>query len=58
MWNHPAGMDVEIRDSPAFAVARCTLQPGEAMKAEAGGMMAHSIGVELQAKVQGGLMKG
>jgi uncharacterized protein (AIM24 family) len=28
------------------------------MKAEAGAMMAHSIGVELQSKVQGGLMKG
>jgi uncharacterized protein (TIGR00266 family) len=51
-------MDVEIRDSPSFAVARCALLPGEAMKAEAGAMMAHSIGVELEAKVQGGLMKG
>jgi uncharacterized protein (TIGR00266 family) len=51
-------MDVAIRDSPSFAVARCTLAPGEQMKAEAGAMMAHSVGVELEAKVQGGLMKG
>jgi uncharacterized protein (TIGR00266 family) len=51
-------MDVAIRDSPSFAVARCTLAPGEQMKAEAGAMMAHSVGVELEAKVQGGLVKG
>jgi uncharacterized protein (TIGR00266 family) len=51
-------MDVAIRNSPAFAVARCTLAPGEGMKAEAGAMMAHSVGVEVEARVQGGLMKG
>ena len=51
-------MDVEIRTGPSFAVGRCTLAPGEKMKAEAGAMMAHSVGVELEAKVQGGLMKG
>ncbi len=51
-------MDVEIRASPAFAVGRCKLGPGEQIKAGAGAMMAHSIGVELEAKVQGGLMKG
>ncbi|HTR74253.1 MAG TPA: TIGR00266 family protein [Solirubrobacterales bacterium] len=51
-------MEVEIRDSPAFAVGRCTLGGGEAMKSEAGAMMAHSVGVELEAHVQGGLMKG
>ncbi|MEZ5077139.1 MAG: TIGR00266 family protein [Solirubrobacterales bacterium] len=51
-------MDVEIRASPSFAVGRCTLGPGEQIKAGAGAMMAHSIGVELESKVQGGLMKG
>jgi uncharacterized protein (TIGR00266 family) len=51
-------MEVEIRNSPSFAVARCTLGAGEALKAEAGAMMAHSVGVEVEAKVQGGLMKG
>jgi uncharacterized protein (TIGR00266 family) len=58
VWNDAAHVDVDIRDSPAFAVARCKLAPGEAMKAESGAMMAHSVGVELEAKVQGGLMKG
>jgi uncharacterized protein (TIGR00266 family) len=51
-------MEVAIRNSPSFAVARCTLAPGESMKAGAGAMMAHSVGVELESKVQGGLMKG
>jgi len=51
-------MDVTIRQNPAFAVARCQLASGEGMKADAGAMMAHSIGVEVEAKVQGGLMKG
>lgn len=58
MCQDAARVDVAIRDSPSFAVARCTLAPGEQMKAEAGAMMAHSVGVELEAKVQGGLMKG
>jgi uncharacterized protein (TIGR00266 family) len=51
-------MDVAIRNSPSFAVARCTLASGEAMKAESGAMMAHSIGVSVEAQMQGGLMKG
>jgi uncharacterized protein (TIGR00266 family) len=51
-------MDVSIRHNPSFAVARCTLAAGEALKAESGAMMAHSVGVEVEAKVQGGLMKG
>src|SRR5262249_55088849 len=57
-WQDAGLMEVEIRASPSFAVGRCTLGPGEQMKAEAGAMMAHSVGVELEAKVQGGLMKG
>jgi uncharacterized protein (TIGR00266 family) len=51
-------MEITIRNGPAFAVARCTLASGEALKAGSGAMMAHSVGVELEAKVQGGLMKG
>lgn len=51
-------MDVTIRHSPSFAVARCTLASGEAMKAEAGAMSSTSSGVEIEAKMQGGLMKG
>jgi uncharacterized protein (TIGR00266 family) len=51
-------MDVTIRHSPSFAVARCALAGGEALKAESGAMMAHSQGVEIEAKMQGGLLKG
>jgi uncharacterized protein (TIGR00266 family) len=51
-------MDVTIRHSPSFAIARCTLSSGEAMKAESGAMAATSQGIEIEAKMQGGLMKG
>jgi uncharacterized protein (TIGR00266 family) len=51
-------MNVEIRNSPSFAVARCTLGPSESIKAEAGAMMATSIGIEVESQMQGGLMKG
>lgn len=51
-------IDVQVRHSPSFAVARCALAPGEAVKAESGAMMATSAGVEVEAKMQGGLMKG
>jgi uncharacterized protein (TIGR00266 family) len=51
-------MDVTIRHSPSFAVARCTLASGEAMKAESGAMSSMSSGVTIEAKMQGGLMKG
>lgn len=51
-------MKVEIRDSPSFAVARCTLAGGEKMKAEFGAMMATSDGIGVEAQMQGGLMKG
>ena len=51
-------MDIVIRHSPSFAVARCTLASGESIKAESGAMMATSAGVEVEAQMQGGLMKG
>jgi len=51
-------MNVEIRHSPSFAIARCTLAGGEQLKAESGAMSATSAGVEIEAKMQGGLMKG
>ena len=44
-------MDVTIRHSPSFAVARCALAGGEALKAESGAMMASSHGVEIEAKI-------
>lgn len=51
-------MKIEIRHNPGFAVARCTLAGGEQMRAESGAMSMTSAGVEIEAKVQGGLMKG
>lgn len=51
-------MHVEVRHSPAFAVARITLDPSEALRAESGAMMAMSAGVGLQSSTQGGVMKG
>jgi uncharacterized protein (AIM24 family) len=51
-------MNVEIRHSPSFAIARCSLSGGEQLKAESGAMSATSAGIEIEAKMQGGLMKG
>jgi uncharacterized protein (TIGR00266 family) len=50
-------MDVSIRHAPSFAVARCTLGGGESVRAESGAMMATSAGVDVQAQMQGGLVK-
>ncbi|MCW2957996.1 MAG: hypothetical protein JWP18_799 [Solirubrobacterales bacterium] len=50
-------MNVDIRHSPSFALARLTLAAGEKARVESGAMSAHSAGVELEAKMQGGLMK-
>ncbi len=50
-------MDVEIRHSPSFAVARTTLAGGESVRAEAGAMLATSAGVTLEGKAEGGVMK-
>lgn len=51
-------MNVTTRHTPSFAVARVQLSGNESIKAESGAMMAHSAGVSLEAKMQGGLMKG
>jgi len=51
-------MNVTTRHNPSFAVARITLSAGESVKAESDAMMASSIGVSVEAKMQGGLMKG
>ena len=50
-------MDVQVRHTPSFAVARCAMAGGEAVRAESGAMMATSDGVAVEAKMQGGLMK-
>lgn len=51
-------MKVEMRHSPAYAVARCWLTPHEAIKVQPGAMMAHSYGVTLEAKADGGVLRG
>jgi len=51
-------MQVETRHSPSFTVARCTLAGGEAVQVEGGAMIAHSAGVVLESKSQGGIMAG
>ncbi|MGH3073873.1 MAG: TIGR00266 family protein [Gaiellales bacterium] len=50
-------MDVQVRHTPSFAVVRCTMAGGEAVRAESGAMMATSDGIAVEAKMQGGLMK-
>ena len=50
-------MEITVRHSPAFAVARCVLGSGERVRAESGAMMATSAGVAVEARMEGGLMK-
>ena len=50
-------MQVEVRHSPAFAVARLHLAPQETVKAESGAMALMSFGVTVEAQMQGGFMK-
>jgi len=50
-------MEVQVRQGPAYAVARLTLAPNEPVRVESGAMMAMSAGVTLAAKAEGGIMK-
>ncbi len=51
-------MNVAVRHSPSFAVARVSMEPGESIRAESGAMMATSPGVSAQSSTQGGVLKG
>jgi uncharacterized protein (TIGR00266 family) len=51
-------MRTDISFSPAFAMATIHLDPGEAVQAEAGAMMAMTPGVGIQTSTRGGVMKG
>ena len=51
-------MQVQLRHNPSFTVARCVLAPGEPLRVEGGAMIAHSAGIQLESKAQGGIMKG
>jgi uncharacterized protein (TIGR00266 family) len=50
-----AGLQVEVRHQPSFAVARVHLQPGEQVRAASGSLYMRSGGVTLEAKMEGGL---
>ncbi|TKV57070.1 TIGR00266 family protein [Nakamurella flava] len=49
-------MQVELRHSPSYAVARCHLAPGEQFQGESGVMVMQSTGVTVSAQMQGGFM--
>ncbi|MCH9815573.1 MAG: TIGR00266 family protein [Actinomycetia bacterium] len=51
-------MQIEIKNSPSFAMAQVTLSGGEQVKAEAGAMVAMTPSVEIQTSTQGGMLKG
>src|SRR3954470_20595075 len=50
-------MEVNVRHSPSFSVARVSMASGEQVRAESGAMMATSGGVAVESKAQGGIMK-
>jgi uncharacterized protein (TIGR00266 family) len=49
-------MQAEVLYRPSYSVARVTLAPGEAARAEGGAMIAMSPGVSIETAAQGGLM--
>ncbi len=51
-------MDIQLRHNPSFSVARAILGPNESIRAESGAMMAMAADIALDAKIEGGLMKG
>lgn len=51
-------MEIQERHQPSFSVARVLLGPNESVRAESGAMMAMDATVHIDAKVEGGMMKG
>jgi uncharacterized protein (TIGR00266 family) len=51
-------VNVTLRHTPSFAVARVTLDVNEQLRAESGAMMATSPGVSVASSTQGGMLKG
>jgi uncharacterized protein (TIGR00266 family) len=49
-------MEHEITHQPSFASVEVRLEAGEAISAEAGAMVAHSSGIEIETAATGGLM--
>jgi uncharacterized protein (TIGR00266 family) len=50
-------VDIELRHTPAFGVAHVDLADGEEVQVEAGAMMATSADVDVEAKMEGGVLK-
>ncbi|GAA2015143.1 TIGR00266 family protein [Nakamurella flavida] len=51
-------MQTQLRHNPSFTVARAFLGPREQIRMEGGAMMAHSQGVTLEARAEGGVLAG
>ena len=51
-------MQTQLRHNPSFSVARLILAPNEPVRVEGGAMMAHSQGVQIEAKAEGGVLAG
>jgi uncharacterized protein (TIGR00266 family) len=51
-------MEIQVRHNPSFSVARAMLGAGELIRSESGAMMAMASDINLDAKIEGGLMKG
>jgi uncharacterized protein (TIGR00266 family) len=50
-------MEVEVKYSPAYALAFAKMSGGEVVRCEAGSMVSMSTGITIQTSMQGGLMK-
>ena len=50
-------MDYEIAHRPSFATVEVTLDAGEQVRAEAGAMISHGDGVEMETNATGGFLK-
>ena len=50
-------MQIQVRHSPSYAIARCVLGPQENINVESGAMVAHSEGMTLASKMKGGFGK-
>lgn len=50
-------MQITTRHTPAFGVARIQLGPAEPVRIQGGAMMAMSAGMQIEARMQGGLLR-
>src|SRR5690606_3776204 len=50
-------MEISLRHTPSFGVARLMLTPNETAKVESGAMYAMSAGVSLESKMDGGFLR-